>query len=119
MVVHWCPYSRAKAWQSNCYYTGERLRFIEVALIWLTEPWTPLGVSAITLLTESAVPLMSPPAPDSGFVSANDHCIWRACRPSAPASRPKPVPGSHTASEQFRLAALLTANAKYTAMASA
>ncbi|HKM53696.1 MAG TPA: hypothetical protein VJY33_09820 [Isosphaeraceae bacterium] len=25
MVVHWCPYSRAKAWQSNCYYTGERL----------------------------------------------------------------------------------------------
>src|SRR5208337_4801417 len=26
MVVHWCPYSRAKAWQSNCYYTGERLR---------------------------------------------------------------------------------------------
>src|SRR5208337_4781910 len=27
MVVHWCPYSRAKAWQSNCYYTGERLRF--------------------------------------------------------------------------------------------
>src|SRR5208337_1556762 len=26
MVVHWCPYSRAKAWQSNCYYTGERLQ---------------------------------------------------------------------------------------------
>src|SRR5271165_4338461 len=62
---------------------------------------------------------MSPPVPDRGFVSANIHCIGKAWRPSAPARRPNPVPGSQTAREQFRLDALLTANAKYVATASA
>src|SRR5208337_5019815 len=49
MVVHWCPYSRAKAWQSNCYYTGERLQLsIGVNIIGFdVQPAERAGVEAI------------------------------------------------------------------------